>query len=400
MVPAASARRRPWNPSRPDLSATAEGGAVLVDRGTVVDDVGPRTQPVVTVGMTTAPTVSDALTDDVGQELRHELAARFPEVRWRLEILDDALVEPPADDGEIVAAARTMLLNRGWDLIICLTDLPLRVARRPVVAHASAMHRVAVLSVPALGPVAVRRRVLEALIRLVDALLGEPTDQKGHQAGARSRRMTRRLRELVSEVDDQAESVRFTTRLLTGHLRLLVGMVRANRPWQLAVGLSRALIAAGAAGAFALVTSDIWRLADAAGGLRLTAVSVASLATIAATLIIGAGLWERVGEPRMRQQVVLFNLATTATVLIGVLALCAALFGLALLAAPIVLVPRLLTDALGHPPALSDYVEVAWLTSSLATVGGALGAGLESDEAIRRAAYTYRTSRATEHAEG
>jgi hypothetical protein len=212
--------------------------------------------------------------------------------------------------------------------------------------------------------------------------------------------MTRRLRELVSEVDDQAESVRFTTRLLTGHLRLLVGMVRANRPWQLAVGLSRALIAAGAAGAFALVTSDIWRLADAAGGLRLTAVSVASLATIAATLIIGAGLWERVGEPRMRQQVVLFNLATTATVLIGVLALCAALFGLALLAAPIVLVPRLLTDALGHPPALSDYVEVAWLTSSLATVGGALGAGLESDEAIRRAAYTYRTSRATEHAEG
>jgi hypothetical protein len=177
-------------------------------------------------------------------------------------------------------------------------------------------------------------------------------------------------------------------------------MVRANRPWQLAVRLSRALIAAGAVGIFALVTSDIWRLADAFGWLRLTAVAVGSVVAIGATLIIGAELWERAAEPRVRQQVLLFNVATTATIVIGVAALYAALFVLALLAGLLLIVPRLLTEAVGHPVAFGDYVEVAWLTSSLATVGGALGAGLESDEAVRRAAYTYRTSRATERAAG
>jgi hypothetical protein len=98
----------------------------------------------------------------------------------------------------------------------------------------------------------------------------------------------------------------------------------------------------------------------------------------------------------MRQQVVLFNLATSATVLTGVVALYAALLALSLLGALMLVVPQLLAGTLGHAVALRDYLAVAWLTSSLATVGGALGAGLESDEAVRRAAYTYRTSAATE----
>ena len=54
------------------------------------------------------------------------------------------------------------------------------------------------------------------------------------------------------------------------------------------------------------------------------------------------------------------------------------------------MVPDLLAGALGHPVGVLDYLRLAWLTSSLATVGGALGAGLESDASIRQAAYAYR----------
>src|SRR3954471_16407717 len=356
--------------------------------------------PDVRVGVVNAPAISGELTAGLVDDIRRELEARFPGVRWAFQLLDDGLVEPPADDSEIVGAARRLLLTRAWDFVVVLTDLPLMVVRRPVVAHASPMHGVAVLSVPALGTLAVRRRLRDAVLRLIGALLGEAGISGVDGGTDAARRISSRLRDLGTDVEGEAPSLRFTTRVFTGHLRLLFGMVRANRPWQLAARLSRALTAAAAAGVFALVTPDIWRLASALGWQRLTVVSVGSVVAIGVTLIVGAHLWERVADPRTRQQVVLFNIATTATVGIGVAAFYAALFVLSLLAGLLLVVPSLLADAISHPVTVGDYLEVAWLTSSLATVGGALGAGLESDEAVRRAAYTYRTSRATEHGDG
>ena len=89
----------------------------------------------------------------------------------------------------------------------------------------------------------------------------------------------------------------------------------------------------------------------------------------------------------------LFNLATTATVVLGVLSLYGALLLLALLTSPVLVPSGLFEEGLGHSVGVGDYMELAWLTSSLATLGGALGAGLESDESVRAAAYTYRQDR-------
>jgi hypothetical protein len=183
--------------------------------------------------------------------------------------------------------------------------------------------------------------------------------------------------------------------VISGHVGLLVGMVRANQPWRLVTRLSRALVAATATGAFALVTSDIWRIAAAAGALRLTVATVGSIVALTLTLILGAGLWERASSSRVRGQVALFNIATVSTVLIGVVALYSATFVLATGAAA-VLVPRaLLGSAIGHDVHITDLVTLGWLVSSVATIGGALGAGLESDEAVRNAAYSRRASSAS-----
>jgi amino acid transporter len=86
----------------------------------------------------------------------------------------------------------------------------------------------------------------------------------------------------------------------------------------------------------------------------------------------------------------LFNIVTAATVGLGVAALYLALF-IAMLAAALLLVPgNLLSLVLGHRAGVADQVSLAWLATSIATLGGALGAVLETRETVREAAYTYQ----------
>lgn len=341
----------------------------------------------IVIGIISAPGTATEVASNLADDLHAELSLQLPTVRWRVPTVVDVLVHPPSDDATIVAAARERLLAEAWDLAVCLTDLPLRAHRRPVVAHASPLHGVAVVCLPALGAIGLRRRTRTTVVGLVRTLLGDTEDhtQSGSAVG-----LGRRARELGSQQKSGDGNVMFTARVLSGNLRLLIGMIRANQPWRLAIGLSRALTAALATGVFALVTPDIWQLGDALGWIRLTVFGVASVAAITLALIVGAGLWEHAPHPVGRKQVTLFNLATTGTVVLGVVFLYAALFLLALLTSPLLVPAHLLEENIGHAVGVGDYMQLVLLATALATLGGALGAGLESDETVRAAAYTYR----------
>jgi hypothetical protein len=291
------------------------------------------------------------------------------------------------------------MLDSGWDVVVCLTDLPLHIHRRPVVAHANPVHNVAIVSVPALGAMSARHRIREGIVRLVERLIG--SRGRGHDAqgvNARPRRLSvQRVRELGTDTTNGAFA--FTARVLTGNLVLLSGMVAANQPWRLSLRLSRALTGAVAVGVFGLVYSDVWRLSDGFGWVRLVGTALLSVGATAATLVVGAELWERTAAPGVRKQVMLFNIATMVTVVIGVTVLYAALYLLALGAAFWFVVPQVFTNAVGHSAALGDYFELAWLTCSLAMIGGALGAALETEDAVREAAYIQRPDKQTEKEE-
>jgi integrase len=190
-----------------------------------------------------------------------------------------------------------MLLDRGWHLAVCVTDLPLQTARRPVIAHVSAVHGIAVLSMPALGPLSVRKRAAAAVVRLIGHMLGDVTSAETGQRPAPADAVTRRMRELGTRAEHKDHGAGFAARVISGNIWLLLGMLRANRPWRLALRLMRVLVAAFAAGVFALVTSDIWRLAEYLGPVRLTVIASGSVAGITVTIVVTTGLWER--SPRL-----------------------------------------------------------------------------------------------------
>jgi membrane protein DedA with SNARE-associated domain len=77
--------------------------------------------------------------------------------------------------------------------------------------------------------------------------------------------------------DDEDIDVRFVSPKARGHLRLLAGMVRANRPWRLFSTMKGTLAAAFATAAHALVMPIIWQMADSLSWVRLLALMVLSL---------------------------------------------------------------------------------------------------------------------------
>jgi hypothetical protein len=214
-----------------------------------------------------------------------------------------------------------------------------------------------------------RRRARDAVVRLVDGLVGESLE-KGERGARRRARVAQRLVDLAAPVraveppDDDDIDLRFVAAVMRGNLRLLAGMVRANRPWRLIARLSRALAAAAAAVAFALVTADLWRLADALSSPRLLALTLLSVAATVLWLIFSHRLWEPPRGRSSREQTVLFNTATTLTLLLGATFLYAALFGLTLLGSELVIDADVLADALGHDTGLGDYAALAWMASS------------------------------------
>ncbi|GGP18024.1 hypothetical protein LDL08_07685 [Nonomuraea glycinis] len=359
-----------------------------------------------TVGILAAPGPTTELARKLARNLTARLGERFPGHCWRVELETEMQAGPVGSGEDMVRMTRKRLLHEAWQLAICLTDLPVHVGRRPVTAHVSVSLRVGVVSVPALGPVEVDKRLEETVLRIVEGALYEQVprhdahsaDTDGHLG------MRQWLEKLTSPVGRPDEPEQGTFRLVTaatrGNIRLLAGMVRANQPWKLVSGLSRALVAALGTAAAALTSPGIWRIADGMGAGRLTLLTVGSLLAIGLTLILVHGLWENTpdGSRRreIREQVMLFNLATMITVTIGILTLYLAQFLIVLLVGLALITPGVLENELKHPVGPVDYMLLSWLAASMAVVGGALGAALENEDVVRAAAYGYHPDEPTE----
>ena len=284
---------------------------------------------------------------------------------WDIEVVSEPFTIGSEDVDTALARLRDQARQHEWDLVVGLTELPLRDDDgRYLLVETDPQRRTAVLSLPALGGLRMHARTRHAVRELVGGM-ADPSSQDEH---------------------------RVPLPRLSGRWRLLLGMVLANRPWLLVPGLKSALVAALATGAVATINSTVWLLAGSLSWWRLVVATIASVALVVAWLVIDGELWDRPDDDsaEARERSRLYNTSTLVTLTAGVLICYLALYVVNLVWALFVLDPAVMGGYLHASLGYGDLFVLAWFVASAATVGGGLGTGLESDEAIRAAAYSKR----------
>lgn len=284
---------------------------------------------------------------------------------WEIAVMSEPFTTGSEDVETAVDRLRERARQQRWDLVVGLTELPLHDREgRHLLVETDVERRVAVLSLPALG---------------------------GLRMHARARRAVRSLLSGMARADGQPER-RIALPHMRDRLRLLLGMVLANRPWLLVPGLKSALVAALATGAVATINSTVWLLAGSLSPWRLAIATTASIALVVAWLIIDGELWDRPDDDSMsaRKRSRLYNASTLVSLTTGVVICYAMLYAVNLLWALFILDPAVMGGYLHSKLGYGDLFVLTWFVASAATIGGGLGSGLESDDAIRAAAYSKR----------
>lgn len=104
-------------------------------------------------------------------------------------------------------------------------------------------------------------------------------------------------------------TVRYVNRGFRGTVRLWPGW-RANRPWSLFTGLSKAMVGVFGTAAFVVLNANAWQLGVALSPSRRVLLTLASVVALAAWLIIDHELWEHPADDNARERATLYTPTT------------------------------------------------------------------------------------------
>lgn len=342
------------------------------------------------VGLLVDPGLPTTVAEDLVADLPRIFARQVDDgVGWVVHLVSQDLPLDERGNVEAWQHSRALMEEHGWDLMICLTELTRTVGDRFFVSDVNVRQHVALVSLPALGPVRLRRHVRESLVRVVRALAGQDSTPDREAATTHPRGVSR-LGIRLEHHEDDGENGTDSYLALGGAgstARLVAGMVRINQPWRLVPSLDAAIAAAIAASAWGIFYSSIWSMSDALSPLRLMLISLLVIGGMVFWLIFHNGLWER-GTGSGGTFV--YNASTLVTVAIGVLCVYVVLVTCVFLSALAIIPADYMSKVLGHEVTVVQYLVLAWFVSSMGTFAGALGSSFESDDAIQRATYGRR----------
>lgn len=342
-------------------------------------------KPARIVGLIADPGIAQAMADRVRSKLEKRLNQR-DDYAFDWSVVVDPRTFPLSASGKVMLNKHVPRLREkhSWDYIIYLTDAPHYERDRPVRSVVSPEQSSAILSIPSLGiarPAKVSSALDELMRELTAGVLPEtPPTPLGRALSVRGS---------LHDEEDHASRIE-SIEGMRGRLLLTLGMIRSNRPWRLVPRLSSAMAGATATGAFGVFYTSIWSMADYLSSARLSFITMSSILLLSLWLLFHHRLWEKPTGHRRKERMLVYNVATVLTVALAAAAMYVLLF-LALLTASLVVIDQeFLSSQLGHPAALPEYLNLAWLAASLGTLGGAIGSSFDDVESVQRATFSQR----------
>jgi hypothetical protein len=320
--------------------------------------------------------------NDISQHIADDLSSQVDiGASWDVQVKTNPLSGTDMTSPELFDALDTVDDANAWDYAIAITDIPFKRDDRIVIASGREDRCAAWISIPALGPFAVRRRTRELVIQLIRDLC----QPRGHEGDSRSIDTG-----IAKPADANPDGDRYVAPGILGRARLVGGMVYANKPWSTFPSFKKTAVTAVATGSYGLIFTSLWELGAAYSIWRLAGLMLMAMGILATWIIVAHNLWQRPAPSKSGYLTTLYNMTTIVTVASGVIFAYVLIYVMLLIESMVFMPPALLESKIQQPVEPLNYATAAWVTASVATLAGALGASLEDTDAVRRATFGWR----------
>lgn len=342
---------------------------------------------------------------ELPQEIANEIVNQLPDifskdidrnVEWKVEIVVDPLTGAAETHKEIIDEAMDIKREYSWEFAVCLTDLPLFSEKDIVLSDINFQLNIARISLPAFGFTPMRSRVKKTIIQIIRELYNQGMNDEREKGESKRPFRFSPIRRLTSPVGMNETDIRYILiPRINGLLRLLLGMTRANQPWSIIASFKPIIAIAFATGTYVLIFPTLWELSAAFTYTRLISLMLVAILSMVIWMITSHNLWEGKRSKSKNKLRRLYNGVTISTLLLAVLVYYVALFVIFLMAVSFFVPPELFSSkaSLDGSVDLKNFIDLAWLATSVATLAGSIGAGVENEELVRNVAYGYRQNR-------
>ncbi|MDW8797860.1 5,10-methylene-tetrahydrofolate dehydrogenase [Staphylococcus pseudoxylosus] len=357
---------------------------------------------IVKIGLVAAPGVTEKIACLLKTELPELLASHFSENHeWQIETIIDPLTGSAETVQKIFRKISDYQNNNEWQYTIGLTDLPIVRNGNAVAFDINSSNGASLISIPSYGWRPIKKRLQRSILGIIDAIdeynesnmkQAEGEDESEQQLNAQFPFSNLVTKTEYFEDTDSKHTLYYVSSNTKGSFRLISGMTFANNPFNMLKSLSNVVAIAFTTGAFGIVFTTMWNLSFVYSVWRMLLIMLVAILGMMVWIIVAHNLWESSKESNNKQITMLYNLTTTLTLTVSIVFYYLILFCLFLLASLVVLPPGYLgqTLQLNGPANFITYINLAWFATSISTVAGAIGAGLNNESQILESTYGYR----------